>query len=240
MFNFFCKISCFITLCCVIASCNNYTLSEDQAERFVRYYPTTFFVSGEGYDLVQFPDGGYMVVGTTFRVEGDLTDREVMLLMTDEFGIEKENTPILIENQGHDFGYRVLPVNDGFVIAGTTKQDANSYGFLAKVNSTGDTVFKHNIGTASQQEFFGITASSDGGFILTGYIRETGGDRQVYLVKTDSWGLTVWERVIGFTGYNDVGEAVIELNDQYYNSRYNFPGKQIFRKFKVTDFKYKF
>ena len=214
MINFFCKISCFLTLCCVIVSCNNYELSEDQAERFVRYYPTTFFVSGEGYDLVQFPDGGYMVVGTTFRIEGDLTDREVMLLMTDEFGIETANTPILIENEGQDFGYKVISVSDGYVIAGTTKQDANSNGYLVKVNSNGELAFKHSIGTASQQEFNGITASSDGGFIITGYIRETGGDKQVYLVKTDSWGLTIWERVIGFTGYNDVGEAVVELNNR--------------------------
>ncbi len=215
MINFFCRISLvFITISFVAISCNNYSLSEDQAEGFVRYYPTTYFRTSEGYDVIQMADGGYLIAGTTFRVNGDLTDREIMLLLTDEFGIEKENFPLLLENQGNDFGYRLLAVSDGYVIAGTTQQGTNTLGYIVKVNLNGELVFRDTIGTAVQQEFNGITESSDGGFILTGYIRETTGDRQVYLVKKDSWGFTEWERTIGFTGYNDVGEAVVEYEDR--------------------------
>ncbi len=204
----------YIALCMLLSACDNFSLSEDQAERFVRYYTTSFPYDEEGYDLIQLPDGGYLVVGTTFRAKGYIIDREIMLITADEFGMEKENTPVLIDNQGHDFGYKVVSVSDGYVIAGSSKQDPNSFGFIVKVKPSGELVWKYTLGTSPQQEFFGITASNDGGFILTGYIDETGGDRQVYLVKTNSRGLTIWERAIGFTGYNDIGEAVVELNNR--------------------------
>jgi len=203
-----------VALSMLLCACDNFTMSEDQTNRFVRYYPTSLFYNEEGYDMAQLPDGGYLVISTTFWAEGDITDGEIMLIMADEFGMEKENTPILIANQGNDFGYRVVSVSDGYVIAGSSKQDPNSFGFIVKVKPSGELVWKYTLGTAPQQEFFGITASNDGGFILTGYIDETGGDRQIYLVKTNSLGLTIWERAIGFTGYNDIGEAVVELNNR--------------------------
>src|SRR4030042_2913182 len=203
-----------VALSILLCPCDNFTMSEDQANRFVRYYPTSLFYNEEGYDMAQLPDGGYLVISTTFRAEGDITDGEIMMIMADEFGMEKENTPILIANQGHDVVYRVVSVSDGYVIAGSSEQDPNSFGFIVKVKPSGELVWKYTLGTAPQQEFFGITASNDGGFILTGYIDETGGGRQIYLVKTNSLGLTIWERAIGFTGYNDIGEAVVELNNR--------------------------
>lgn len=205
-------LSC-IVLCCVISSCNNYTLSEDQAEKFVRYYPTDIYYNGEGTDLIQTHDGKYMIIGTTFKTEGSMSDREIMLIMTDEFGRENDESPILTGTTGYEFGYKVVPAGDGsYVIAGSSKQGENTFGYIIKISSSGEKVWDNTVGTTPLQEFMGITASGDGGFILTGYCKETTGDKQVYLVKTDSGGFTVWERVIGFTDYDDVGEAVIEHN----------------------------
>lgn len=201
-----------IATCWVICSCDNYTLSEEQAERFVRYYPTDFFNYCEGTDIIQIHDGGYLVSANTSQTSGTISDREIMIIMTDKYGMETDQSLILTGTSGHNFGYMMVPVGDGYVIAGSSKQDENTYGFLVKINLAGEMVFNHIYGETPLQEFLGITASSDGGFILTGYSRETNGDRQVYLVKTDSWGLTVWERVIGFIGYNDIGETVIEHN----------------------------
>jgi hypothetical protein len=203
----------FIALWCMISSCNNYTLSEDQAEKFVRYYPTDIYYNGEGTDLIQTPDGKYMIIGTAFETEGSMSDREIMVIMTDEFGREIGESSILTGTTGYEFGYKLVPAEDGgYVIAGSSKQEVNTLGYIIKISSTGEKVWEDTVGTTPLQEFMGITASSDGGFILTGYSKETTGDKQVYLVKTDSGGLTVWERVIGFTDYDDIGEAVIEHN----------------------------
>jgi hypothetical protein len=211
-----CKILLFFAaLCSVISSCNNYTLSEEQAEKFVRYYPTDSFNYGEGTDLIQTVDGNYMVIGTTSRTEGTPSDQKIMIINTDEFGMETDQSPILIGTTGHEFGYKVIPAEDGgYVIAGSSKQGGNTLGYIIKISSSGEQVWEHTVGTTPLQEFMGITASNDGGFILTGYSKETNGDRQVYLVKTNSGGLTEWERVIGFTGYDDIGEAVVEYGDR--------------------------
>jgi hypothetical protein len=134
--------------------------------------------------------------------------------MTDEYGRQKDHSPILTGTPGHDFGYKLVPAGDGYLIAGSSKQGSTTYGFLVKISLTGERVWEQTYGTAPLQEFLGITECSDGGFILTGYSKETSGDRQVYLVKTDIYGFPLWERVIGFTGYNDIGEALVENNSR--------------------------
>jgi hypothetical protein len=200
----------FVVLCNVLSSCNNYTLSEDQAEKFVRYYPTDFYYNGEGTDLIQTPDGSYMIIGTTFQTEESMSDREIMIIMSDQYGRETEPSSILTGSQGYDYGYKIAPARDGgYVIAGSSKQGEDTFGCIIKINSSGEQVWDTTVGAAPLQEFTGITAVDDGGFILTGYSKETPGDKQVYLVRINSNGLTVWERMIGFTDYDDVGEAVV-------------------------------
>jgi len=203
-----------IIFCILFSSCNNYDVSESQTEKFVKYYPTDFFYYSEGTDLIQASDGGYLVAGTTFKTDGTISDREIMVIMTDEYGRQKDHSPILTGTTGHDFGYKIVPAGDGYLIAGSSKQGSTTYGFLVKISLTGERVWEQTYGTTPLQEFLGITECSDGGFILTGYSKETSGDRQVYLVKTDIYGFPVWERVIGFTGYNDIGEVLVENNSR--------------------------
>jgi hypothetical protein len=202
-------LSFFVALCCGISSCNNYDLSEDQSEKFVKYYPTYFSNYGEGTGLIQTSNGNYMVICST----GTTSNRDIMIIMTDEFGRELDQSPMLYGTSENDYGYKVIPAGDGgYVIAGSSEKGGNTYGYILKINSDGDSIFEHTFGTTPLQEFMGITVTDDGGFILAGYSKETTGDKQVYLVKTDSEGHTVWERIIGFTDYDDIGEAVVELN----------------------------
>ena len=201
-----------ITACLVVGSCDHYDLSEEQSERFVRYLPTTDFSYGEGIDVIQNSDGEYMILGTALWTA---TDRQIMIMKTDEFGREIDQSPLLTGSPGPDDGYKIIKTDDGgCVIAGSSKPTGTTYGYLLKIDPSFSEPFplELNIGSAPTQEFMGITITEDERFILTGYSKETTGDKQVYLVKTDEWGVILWERVIGFTDYNDVGVAVVENN----------------------------
>jgi hypothetical protein len=106
----------------------------------------------------------------------------------------------------------------GFIIAGYT----SSYGFggddvyLVRVDPNGDTLWTRTYGGSSNERAFCVRQTSDGGFILIGWTESFGsGNKDLYLIKTDSIGNLLWQRTFG--GYNrDEGYSVEETSDGGY------------------------
>jgi len=197
------------------ASCDDYTLSEDQKSRFVKYYPTSHFYWGEGFDLIQRSDGGYLIAGNTFSGDETGSNQEIMIIRTDEYGREEPGSPVLVGTPGHDYGYDLLMVQDGFIIVGSTRLSGKTSGYLVKLDQNGQYAWDEIFSTPQEQEFNKIIACSGGGFVLTGYCKEANGDKQVCLVKINPYGDILWEREIGFTGYDDIAESVIEYQNRF-------------------------
>ncbi len=118
-----------------------------------------------------------------------------------------------------EIGYSINVTNDGgFIIAGQT----NSYGaggndmYLVKINAEGDTLWTRTYGGPGADVAFSVQQSLDGGYILAGRTTPSGSsDPDVYLVKTDATGDTLWTRTEGGID-DDEAVAVIQCDDGYF------------------------
>lgn len=106
-----------------------------------------------------------------------------------------------------------LVVNDELIIAGST----NSYGagyrdfWLLKTTLEGDSLWSRTYGGPSDDECTNIMQTSDGGFLLVGYTQSWDSrGRDIWLLKTDAAGDSLWSRIYGGITY-DVGVDILEV-----------------------------
>jgi len=121
-----------------------------------------------------------------------------------------------------DWGYSVQQTADGgYIVAGATKSygAGNEAVYLIKTNASGDTLWTRTYGGASADCGYSVQQTSDGGYIITGYTYSFGAgapdSANVYLIKTDTSGDTLWTRTYSGTG-NDYGRSVQQTADGGY------------------------
>jgi hypothetical protein len=100
---------------------------------------------------------------------------------------------------GDDYGYSVQQTTDGgYIVAGTTRSFGSAgQVYLIKTNASGDTLWTKTYGGASDDIGRSVRQTSDGGYIVAGYTESFGNDEQVYLIKTNAFGNTLWTRTYG-------------------------------------------
>ncbi|MBL0343305.1 MAG: hypothetical protein IPP71_22060 [Bacteroidetes bacterium] len=118
--------------------------------------------------------------------------------------------------------YSITPTFDGgFVMAGSTTTftgpplNGPSNVYLIKVNDSGDLQWSQSISVSAHDVAFSVKETFDHGFILTG---ATDGfstaTSELFLVKTDSSGITEWIRSFETIGYSHgKGQNVIQTRD---------------------------
>jgi hypothetical protein len=126
-------------------------------------------------------------------------------------------------------GYAGLQTADkGFAVFGYTRGfgAGNWDYYLLKTDSAGAFSWSKSYGGNGDDEGFAMDQTKDGGFILCGYTRSFGaGGYDVYLVKTNSIGDTLWTKTYGGT-QNDFGNTVSQTADGGYivaGSSLSFP-----------------
>ncbi len=172
--------------------------------------------SDRGYSIQQTSDLGFIAVGYTSSFGTGLKD--VYLVKTDNLG----NT--LWTNShggpGDDIGYDVQQTADlGYIITGTT----NSFGgfedvFIIKTDADadGNVIWTKIYGGAGNDYGHSVRQTTDLGYIIAGYTDSYGaGLTNVYLIRTDADGDSLWTETYGGTGY-DIGMSVRETSDQGY------------------------
>lgn len=208
---------CFLTLATLIlVSCNkDFTISPTQADTFIKLFGS--FQWDQGVDVKQTADGGYAILGTTTTPENGT---DLYFIKTDKYG-NKEWSKFL-GGKYNDLGSAFQVTSDGgFVLIGTitdTIPSGSNYTdvFLVKISSSGDEEWSKQLGGTGNQSGNYIQLTSDEGFIITGSTDAIiSGETDVFLLKTNSLGDSLWSKTIGFEG-NDYGTCVQEDNNSGY------------------------
>lgn len=166
-----------------------------------------------GYDLMsvqQTSDGGFIVGGSTFNFKFYLikTDINGNLLWTKTFGGVNGNV-----------GYSAQETSDsGYIITGYTTSfgAGNSDVYLVKTDELGNLLWSKTYGGTNLDIGWSVQQTMDGGYIITGEtISFASGFSNVYLIKTDINGDSVWTKSFGGTN-TELGYSVQQTTDSGY------------------------
>ncbi len=165
-----------------------------------------------GHSVRQTTDGGYIITGETSSYGAGYQD--LYLIKTNSNGDTLWTR--IFGGSGSDIGYSVRQTTDGgYIITGMTPMSGLCV-YLIKTNSNGDSLWTRTFGGANPDCGYSVQQTTDGGYIILGSTRSYGaGSADVYLIKTNSNGDSLWTRTYGGTSY-DCGHSVRQTSDGGY------------------------
>lgn len=110
-------------------------------------------------------------------------------------------------------GQSVQSTSDGgYLVGGVTRTFGAGYDdmFLLKYDSNGDTIWTRTFGGELFEHGWGVVESTDGGYVIAGYTVSFADlpDGEIFLVKTDTAGDTLWTRV-----YREIKGTALALTE---------------------------
>ena len=167
-----------------------------------------------GYSVQQTSDGEYIITGSTGSYGNG--DSDVYLLKTDANGDSLWAKTFGGANQ--DFGSSLeLTLDEGYIIVGrTTYGNGDKDVYLIKTDANGDSLWTKTYGGSSVDFGLFVVQTLDSGYIITGTTESFGnGGRDIYLIKTDANGDSLWTTTFGGSVF-DVGNCVQQTTDGGY------------------------
>ncbi len=157
-----------------------------------------------GNSVREVSDGGFIIVGYTSS--GGAGQEDVYLLRTDAAGDTLWTRTI--GGPGNDFGWDILEARDGgYVIVGFT----NSVGaggdavYVIRTGPTGTVLWERTYGGPEDERAWAFHRTGDGGYVIAAQTASFGaGDLDVYLLRIDAAGDTIWTRTLGGPGVDRV------------------------------------
>jgi len=168
-----------------------------------------------GHSVVQTSDGGYIFGGQTSSFGAGNAD--MYLVKTDASG----NTlwTKTYGGSGIDIGTAVVQTSDGgYLFGGQTSSfgAGNADMYLVKTDANGDTLWTKTYGGSGYDRGASVAQTSDGGYVFGGQTNNFGANYiDMYLVKTDANGNTLWTKTYGGSD-RDIGNSVAQTNDGGY------------------------
>ena len=177
---------------------------------FYGYYSTNC-----GKSIQQTEDEGYIIVG--FTEAWDYSDGFIWLIKTNASG-DTLWTKTFGGSQ-REYGNSIQQtVDEGYIITGSTLSfgAGGSDVWLIKTNASGDTLWTRTFGGNGQDDGNSVQQTTDEGYIITGSTSSYGvGSRDIWLIKTNASGDTLWTKTFGGRG-EDCGYAVQQTTDEGY------------------------
>ena len=182
--------------------------------------------SERGHFVQETSDNGYIIVSNTWSYGAGMID--IWMIKTDAAG-DTLWTKIFGDSKS-DRGYSVQKtVDGGYIIAGNTSSfgAGGSDVYLVKTDAAGDTMWTKTYGGGDSDYGKAIQQTNDSGYIIAGYTHSYGaGETDIYLIKTNAAGDTMWTKTYGGSekdyGYSvqqtDDGGYIITGNTRSYNA----------------------
>jgi hypothetical protein len=181
---------------------------------------TYFALPYAASDIQQTYDSGYIVTGLHYsNAQGGSF---LYLIKTDANG-DTLWTKIYSQGFRRYYAYSVQQTSDsGYIIAGAGANSFNANSkdsinaFLFKIGPNGAIHWLKAYDCFNHNEAKCVRQTTDNGYIIVGYKKNTGIDSaDIYLVKTNTTGDTLWTRAYGGAD-NDYGNSVRQTNDGGY------------------------
>ena len=174
---------------------------------------------GDDYDgarsVQQTVNGNFILAGRTCSFGAG--DNDMYLLRVDNIGDTLWTHTYGGTNT--DVAHSVQQTTDwGFIIAGDTRihSGALTEMFLVKIDSMGDTLWTETYGGNDDRSAYSVKQTNDGGYVIGGCNPLYGGiEYDIYLVKTDSLGNTLWTGIYGGSG-EEYARSVQQTSDGGY------------------------
>ncbi len=169
----------------------------------------------ESYAIQQATDGGYIIAGLTYSVDGDISNNrggaDYWILKLDAKGeIEWQK---LYGGSENDIANAILPASGGgYIVSGYSEStDGNVTGnhngydyWVVKLREDGEIEWENSYGGSEDDRSKAIVGTSDGGYVIAGESQSSDGDvsmnfgeKDIWIIKIDSFGNIEWESSFG-------------------------------------------
>jgi hypothetical protein len=179
--------------------------------------------------VVETTDGGYIAVGYTYSVDGDLTAShgaaDIWVVKTDASGEMQWQKSL--GGSSYDWAYDIQQTSDGgFIIAGKTFSNDGDViinngtldCWIVKLNPSGVLEWQKTFGGSEWDGAYSLQQTNDNGIIVLGKTRSTNGDvtgnhggYDLWIIKLDESGILQWEKTLG--GSEDEFAAMIKTTN---------------------------
>lgn len=170
-------------------------------------------------DIIPSGDGGFVVAGYTDSDDADVLGNhggylDAWVVKLDSLG--KLDWQKTLGGSGSDRAYAITSGgNGGFVLAGSTDSNdgdvSGNHGrddyWVVRLDNSGHLIWQRTLGGSDDDIAVDVTPSGDGGFVVAGIAGSFDGDLAINLdgndfgvVKLDSLGSLVWQKVLGGSG----------------------------------------
>jgi len=164
-----------------------------------------------GLDLVQTPDGGFLLLGWTYSYGAG--QRDFYLIKTDISGNQQWQSTY--GGGGEDIGEGIIALSDGNYLLYGASEIGGYSGVLHKVTPTGDVIWSYDYAYSDQplNAFFKAIELPCGSIAATGGTDVQGEGNAGWLVKTDSEGNELWQRKYNKNEHTDLFYSVLATDD---------------------------
>jgi len=187
----------------------------------------------EAYSIQQTSDGGYIVAGSSYSNDGNVTgnhgygDYWIVKLDTNGNIVWQKS----LGGSSYDEAHSIQQTSDGgYIVAGYSYSNdgdvTGNHGYddywIVKLDTGGDILWQKSLGGSNADEAFSIQQTSDGDYIVAGYSYSNDGDvtgnhgyYDYWIVKLDTSGNIVWQKSLGGSGW-DYAHSIQQTSDGGY------------------------
>lgn len=167
-----------------------------------------------GNDIVAMPSGGYAIAGMTRRPE---FDGDALLLTIASNG--DSISAVTYGGNRADIFESIALRTGGFVMAGMSKSaaDVSGDGYIVLTDAAGNYQSSQTYDRIGRRDdFYDVISTDDGGYMVAGLLRPSGGDQDAYILKVDASLQEQWRKLV-YSGADDaVGTGLVRANSRGY------------------------